>query len=311
MLSGDEAVRAEAIRKETAYLRQIFEFAGLRSVWGLDVLEVGSGFGVGLIAIACLGARRARGIELVPWMVEWATRCAEALSPELGDRIDNEVGSVTNMPYESESVDVLLSLEAISHYYDYRPFLSEAWRVLRPGGTLIISDGNNGLNPLIRRRRVALWGEHERPPGAGRTRGPDYPFHFVDKRQAIIKQAFPDLPAESTLDLALATSGMVQDEVLLAARRYVEDGVLPEPALQTRTGVGSSHPRDGDGAPVQPLPARPRTRASRFPNKGARPLGRRDTTALAPSRQQGTRGGHAGLHRDSPRLPHRRPQALA
>jgi SAM-dependent methyltransferase len=197
-------------------MRDLFTFARVEPA-GHDVLEAGSGFGLGLVASACLGARPV-GLELVPWQAEWARRCAEALGLEI--RI--EVGSVTSMPFEQGSMDVVLSLEAISHYLDYHSFLAEARRVLRPGGVLIVSDGNNGLNPIVRRKTYDIWATHENDDDA------DHPFHFVRKREGIVLTAHPELEQATARQLALLTSGMVRSEIIAATDRYVEEGVLPD-----------------------------------------------------------------------------------
>lgn len=240
LLADDASRRTEAIRSEIAYLRDVFAFADLDDLATLEILEVGSGFGIGVMATACLGAPRVCGVELVSWQVDWAERCLAALDANLADRVSFARGNATELPYESSRFDVVLALEAMSHYLDYKPFLAEAWRVLRPHGVLIISDGNNGLNPLIRRRTTAIWASHEQPPGGAR-RGPrDYPFYFVDKRQELVEHAYPALPPETTLALALRTAGMTRDEVLTAARAYVEDGVMPDQPY--RRGQLSVHP---------------------------------------------------------------------
>jgi SAM-dependent methyltransferase len=225
LLAENATVREKAIRKQIRYLRDIFQVVALTTIDGLDVLDAGSGFALGLLGVACLGAGRAIGVELVGAQVNWARRCLEFLPARLSRRVHLRSGNATDLPVEDESVDIVLSLEAISHYLDYRPFLAEAWRVLKPGGSLIISDGNNGLNPLIRRRTLALWSLHEQPPG--RKRRPGYPFYFVDKRSEIITRAYGELSAREVSAIALNTSGMVREEVLDAARHYVETGVLP------------------------------------------------------------------------------------
>jgi SAM-dependent methyltransferase len=240
IFAEDATAREKALRKEIRYLRDIFEVAALTRVEDLDVLEVGCGFAVGLLGVSCLGARRVIGVELLAAPTDWASRCLHVLPARLSDRVDLRSGTATELPVEDESVDIVLSLEAISHYLDYKPFLTEAWRALKPGGTLIVSDGNNGLNPLIRRRTIDLWSLHEQPPG--RRRRPGYPFYFVDKRSEIVANAYPELSAAAVSELALNTSGMVRSEVLDAARRYVQKGVLPD--RRHRRGQLSVHPTE-------------------------------------------------------------------
>ena len=49
---------------------------------------------------------------------------------------------VINIPFEDKSFDVLVSFETIEHVHDGNRFLSEVYRVLKPGGTFICSTPN-------------------------------------------------------------------------------------------------------------------------------------------------------------------------
>lgn len=44
------------------------------------------------------------------------------------------------MPFHGEVFDRLLATRVLTHHPSVGPFMSEAWRVLRPGGVLIVSD---------------------------------------------------------------------------------------------------------------------------------------------------------------------------
>src|SRR5580765_1137979 len=208
-------------RKRLAYYADVFRVAQVDPA-GLDILEAGSGFGIGLISVACLGAGSVVGVELVRWQADWARACVSRLEPSLAARIRVEPGNVGSLPVPDESLDVVLSLEAISHYLDYHPFLLEARRVLRPGGKLVVSDGNNILNPTIKRRTVEMWAEHEADPRTAPSaisEGEYDPWQLVEHRRRVVLEAAPSLSDEHAWRLALNTSGMVRAEIADAVQR--------------------------------------------------------------------------------------------
>jgi ubiquinone/menaquinone biosynthesis C-methylase UbiE len=47
-------------------------------------------------------------------------------------------GTATQLPYQNETFDLLYCVDAIHHFGDSRAFISEAFRVLKPGGALAI-----------------------------------------------------------------------------------------------------------------------------------------------------------------------------
>jgi SAM-dependent methyltransferase len=54
-------------------------------------------------------------------------------------------GVLEHLPYEDASFDVLTCCDTLEHVTDERGSLDELWRVLRPGGTLIITTPHSGL----------------------------------------------------------------------------------------------------------------------------------------------------------------------
>jgi ubiquinone/menaquinone biosynthesis C-methylase UbiE len=88
------------------------------------------------------------------------------------------VGRATDLPVESGSVDVYVSLETIEHVYLDDEYLREAFRVLRDGGTFICSTPN---------RKVTN-------PGKSLTEKPANPYHVreydADQFLAILEKYF-------------------------------------------------------------------------------------------------------------------------
>lgn len=207
---------------------------------GLTALDAGCGFGFTLLLLRSLGASHAYGIDTSAAMIATIRAYLPVVPSDLSSRIHVTEGSVTAMPYEDGSFDLVLSVEAISHYRDVPAFIAEAARVTRPGGTLLVRDGNNGRNPKVRRETRALWEEFEtgKPSRLVGTHGPDDCYRA--RRRQIIREAFPDMSDDVVEDLVLRTSSMSRDEILTAVRAYEAGGSPPASFF------------DGKDAPLDP-----------------------------------------------------------
>jgi ubiquinone/menaquinone biosynthesis C-methylase UbiE len=93
---------------------------------GKHVLEVGCGTGLILERVAQFAAS-ARGIDLSPGMLEKARARG----------LDVAQASATELPIESESVDVAYSFKVLAHVPDIGVALAEMARVVRPGGWVL------------------------------------------------------------------------------------------------------------------------------------------------------------------------------
>jgi SAM-dependent methyltransferase len=103
---------------------------------GRDVLEVACGAGVGLGSVA-RKARSVVGVDIDPENVVRAERQA-GNQP----RVDVQLGDAHQLPFQPECKDLVLLFEAIYYLRDPAQFLREAWRVLRPGGKLLLTSVN-------------------------------------------------------------------------------------------------------------------------------------------------------------------------
>jgi SAM-dependent methyltransferase len=119
-----------------AYLdRMHLELAG-------SVLDLGCGTGVVTRAVLRrpeFGGRIA-GVDQSPPLVEAARRIAE--EEGLGGMIDFRVGDVHALDFPDAAFDAVIAHTTVSHVRDLAATLAEAVRVLKPGGTLAVFDGD-------------------------------------------------------------------------------------------------------------------------------------------------------------------------
>jgi SAM-dependent methyltransferase len=214
--------------KHLRYHRDLFRSGGFQDLRNKVVLDVGSGFGLGLVAYALFGAREAHGIEYIPEAVEAVDGYIGELPKELARRIHNRQGDAAEMPYLDGTFDALFSEEAISHYLDVPAFISEAARVLKPGGRLIIADGNNAMNPKIVLETRAIWRAFEEG-GPGTHVGT----HIVGtsyraQRRELLVSEYPQLTEHDAERLAINTAGFTGARLREVARSYLNDGSVPD-----------------------------------------------------------------------------------
>jgi SAM-dependent methyltransferase len=107
------------------------------------VLDIGCGDGNAAIPAARTGAR-VTGLDLTPELLE-AGRGAAA---EAGVQIDWVEGDAAELPFDSETFDVAISVFGCMFAPDHRAAASEIARILKPGGRMVVCawtpEGNQG-----------------------------------------------------------------------------------------------------------------------------------------------------------------------
>src|SRR5437588_5354732 len=133
--SAKELELSDGERENRFCIQLYHHVAGAVDLSGKDVVEVGSGRGGGASYIArYLKPQSMVGIDLSDKAVDFCNQnyAIEALSFRQGD--------AENLPLSNASVDVVGNLESSHCYGSMDRFLSEVYRVLRPGGYLLFSD---------------------------------------------------------------------------------------------------------------------------------------------------------------------------
>ncbi|MBR8827924.1 MAG: methyltransferase domain-containing protein [Gomphosphaeria aponina SAG 52.96 = DSM 107014] len=102
-----------------------------------NIIDVGCGIGGSTLYLAEKFNAKVTGITLSP--VQAARGKVRAEEKGLGDKVTFEVANALNMPFEDKSFDLVWSLESGEHMPDKIKFLQECYRVLQPGGTLIMA----------------------------------------------------------------------------------------------------------------------------------------------------------------------------
>jgi SAM-dependent methyltransferase len=135
-----------ATMRETRFKRELLEHAAIES--GHKVLDLGCGTGT----LAILAKERVPSAELVgldgdPKILD----LARAKTDAAGVKVSYHHAFSTQMPYESDSFDRVLSTLFFHHLStdDKRTTLEEVGRVLKPGGELHIADFTKPSDPLM------------------------------------------------------------------------------------------------------------------------------------------------------------------
>lgn len=125
---------------------------------------------------------------------------------------------------ESSSVDFVLAKEVISHINPslLHTFYSEVSRVLKPGGEIVISDGNNLDRADVRDSLMTGYCAWEH--GSSKELGSNY----QAMRERMIRKAFPKLSDDRIAYYARNTSGLHGERLLGTVERAVDGGRFVE-----------------------------------------------------------------------------------
>jgi ubiquinone/menaquinone biosynthesis C-methylase UbiE len=144
------------------------------------VLEVGCGPGV---ILDRLDQGRLHGIDLSEHSVGLARQ-------KLGDRAEIRHGNAQELPYSDNEFDFVFCTEVLEHVVDPRTAICECFRVLRPGGRLVLSIPNEQIidffKGLVRKLGLGRHLKNAGPDGSEGRFGHEWHLHYLTGAQVAV-----------------------------------------------------------------------------------------------------------------------------
>ncbi|BBD57920.1 type 11 methyltransferase [Nostoc sp. HK-01] len=132
---ADGTQKKERRQAQIDLIEEILRWADVETA--TNILDVGCGIGGSSLYLAEKFHARATGITLSPVQAARATERAQEMLLNLRSKF--LVADAQAMPFADDSFDLVWSLESGEHMPDKTKFLQECYRVLKPGGTLIMA----------------------------------------------------------------------------------------------------------------------------------------------------------------------------
>lgn len=131
---ADGKLKKERRQAQIDLIEEILKWSGVQQAE--NILDVGCGIGGSSLYLAQKFNASATGITLSPVQAKRASERAQEAG--LGSRCRFQVANAQEMPFANNSFDLVWSLESGEHMPDKAKFMQECYRVLKPGGTLIM-----------------------------------------------------------------------------------------------------------------------------------------------------------------------------
>ena len=139
-IHGYSHLEQERLIQQAQYWREKLILRNLDYQSGESLLEIGCGAGavLGILGKAFPGLKLA-GIDLEAKQIEYAENYLDRLN--LGN-VDLRVGDAAKLPWQDDCFDRIYAMWFVEHLPNPLKVLQEAKRVLKPGGTITITETN-------------------------------------------------------------------------------------------------------------------------------------------------------------------------
>jgi len=137
-------------------------------------------------------------------------------------------GDAETLPFRSQSLDGVLIKDAVSHLRADTSCYAEVYRILKPGGSLLIDDDRNALKGRIRRETHRMWdtsefGNAQELAGVGMDR------NFSQMRKEYLQERYPGLSSEDCDSLARSSRGYLNTQLPALVENWKQGRPQPPP----------------------------------------------------------------------------------
>jgi hypothetical protein len=237
------------LTEKITHRRSVLQHSGYLLAWALsghgtrveDAVLADYGGGTGILSFLA----RESGVGTLVYNDIYDLTCrdvrlvAQALELPLQHVVCGDIDAlVTYLGDHALSLDAIVSAEVIEHVYDIEAFLAKHARLGGRALRVVHATGANAANPLIHRRirrihrqaeftgRSKEWGWKERDANES----------FLACRRRIVAEHAGALRPEDVDQLAAATRGLRQDDILRVVEQFRRDGRISyRPAHPTNT----------------------------------------------------------------------------
>lgn len=200
------------------------------------ILDIGSGFGWDAVAISILARATVVANDIRPLMTSLIAERVAAIRKQ-GAPVAVEVltGDICTLDLPEASFDAIVCSQTIEHVHDLEEMFRVSYRVLRPGGRMVITNDNNARNRKqfaeiqeLWRKRDTDWNFVEelkrQRPVENREIKP-----YADMRNEIVRTANARLSEGDVSAIVQATAGLMKSEIEQIATTFKSASMLPHP----------------------------------------------------------------------------------